>query len=467
VAASFRDPSGYVFLREGTVFRAIDRPCHDLLRELAEKGLLGQLIDERAIVPTEFVDEPALRGALTSEQPGFEHFLRHQRIANITYPYEWTISMLADAGAHTLDLQMRLLGWGCSLKDATPYNVQFVGGRPTFIDLSSIERPKRLDLWFALGQFSQMFTFPLLLRRYRGWDLRSYFLASLGGRAIEDVAASFGRLEWLRPRLFLDLTLPLLLHRWVEKGQRARREVLEKPSPDVTPQMLNLQRLRRKVAKLAAGYRPKGIWSQYARVCTYDHRAEQAKRGLVKEFLDSTRPRTVLDLGCNTGQYSRLAAECGAEVIAADADHDAVEVLYRGLRERPAPITPMVVDLANPSPGIGYMNRERAPFFERVRADCVLALALVHHLMVSANLSLSAIRDLLAELTRRDLVLEFVPTDDEMFRRLMKYRVDLFRDVTLDRCRETFQERFQLLRESPIPDTRRTLLLLRKRGENE
>src|SRR5262249_44798348 len=153
---------------------------------------------------------------------------------------------------------------------------------------------------------------------------------------------------------------------------------------------------------------------------------------------ESARPKQVLDLGCNTGDYSRLAAACGARVVAVDADHDAVEVLYRQLRQTPAPIHPMVIDLGNPSPGLGYMNRERAPFLERIQGDCVLALALLHHLLVSGNLSLEAASELLFALTRRDLVLEFIPPDDSMFRRLLKFRVNLFEGLTLEAVRKVF-----------------------------
>ena len=240
------------------------------------------------------------------------------------------------------------------------------------------------------------------------------------------------------------------------------RDTLEKPRRNAGPQIANLRRLRKKIARLAAGYKPRGVWSDYTQTCNYEGGAEQAKKSLVKQFLEETRPRQVLDLGCNTGDYSRLAAECGAEVIAADADHDAVELLYRRLREKPAAITPMVVDLCNPSPGLGFMNRERMPFLERISGDCVFALALLHHLLVSGNLPLDAVCELLATLTRRDLVLEFVPTDDNMFQRLMKFRVNLFEGLTLAAVRDAFSRRFQILKEEPIAGSKRTLLFLRK-----
>lgn len=462
IAGSFRDPSGFVFAREGRIFRAIDEPCRQLLEELDHSGLLPKLMAESRLVRTNFVTEAVLLETLGREHPGFAHFVEHEVLRPITYPYEWSVSMLADAGVATVDLQLRLLEEGCSLKDGTAFNIQFVRGRPKFIDLTSLERPKRLDFWFALGQFNQMFLFPLLLCRFGGWDLRSYFQANLGGLGVEQVAKGFGWTQKLRPRMLLDVTLPMLLTRWAEKSAGSWRQTMESPRRNSAPQIANLRRLRTKIARLAAGYKPQGIWSDYTKICNYDEGAEQAKKALVKQFFLDTKPETVVDLGCNTGDYSRLAAECGAEVVAADADHDAVEVLYRRLRNEPAAISPMVIDLCNPSPGLGLMNRERPPFLDRIHGDCVLALALLHHLLVSGNLTLDAVGELLAQITRRDLVLEFIPTDDNMFERLLKFRVNLFENLTLQTVREAFSKRFKLLKEEPIAGSKRTLLFFRR-----
>ncbi|MBN2473987.1 MAG: class I SAM-dependent methyltransferase [Pirellulales bacterium] len=460
---SFRDPSGYVFWREDRVFRAVSEDCLQIIGRLREAGLLSQLARGQMIVATEVVEDNALCQTLAAEHAGYDHFLEHEPLPAITYPYEWSVSMLADAGVHTIDLQLQLLESGYSLKDATAYNVQFVHGRPVFIDLGSIEQPQRLDIWFALGQFTQMFTLPLLLCRHYGWDPRSYFLANLGGRTVQQALRGLGWFGRWRPRVLWDVTLPALLTGWSDRRARPRQDRVERRKTDTTSQVFNLRRLRRKIRKLSAGYSPRGVWSQYTRLCGYDEHAENAKKALVAEFLESTRPRRVLDLGCNTGDYSRLAAGCGAEVLALDSDHDTIEVLYRQLRKAPASITPMVADLCNPSPGIGYLNRERAPFLGRVEADCVLALALAHHLLISGNLPATAVRDLMLEMTRRDLVLEFVPRGDQMFQRLMRFRVDLFGDWTLPNCRHLFTQRFELLRESPVPGTNRTLLFLRRR----
>jgi SAM-dependent methyltransferase len=239
--------------------------------------------------------------------------------------------------------------------------------------------------------------------------------------------------------------------------------VFEKPNPNSAPQAMNLRRLRRKVTALAAGYRPQGVWARYTQECSYVDAATAAKKRIVAAMLDRVRPRRVLDLGCNTGEYTMLAAEAGAEVIAADADHDAVEMLYRRVRGKDLPITPIVVDLCNPSPAIGFRNLERPRLVERIGADAVLALALLHHLHVSGNLPLEAIADLFDDLTRDALVLEFVPTDDVMFRRLTRLRRETFDGMTLERCLAAFARRFDLVAREPVPEGGRVLLLFRKR----
>jgi SAM-dependent methyltransferase len=462
IAGSFRDPSGHVFQHQERIFRAISAEFHQVWEDLCEKGLIGELEKDGRLVKTRGVESP-LREQFAAEHPGFAHFLEHDRIAPLTYPYEWSFSMLADAAILTLDIQMALLGAGYSLKDASAYNVQFINGRPIFIDVTSIERPQRLDIWFALGQFQRMFLFPLLLCRRCGWDFRSYFLANLDGRTPDQVRQQFSGLALWRPEFLMDLALPWLLERR-EKSRNTSARATDAPRrASSEAQFFNLKRLRKKIAKLAAGFVPRSEWTHYTETCSYDESGETAKKHSVREFLEERRPGSVLDLGCNTGDYSTIAAECGARVIAADADADAIDKLYQTLRLKPRPILPVVLDISNPSPAIGFRNSERARFLDRVDADCLLALALLHHLLVSSNLSLDQVCHLFADLTQEYAVLEFVPPADPMFQRLLRFRVNLFEQVTLEACRKAFLPRFDILREVAIPNSSRTLLFLQKK----
>ncbi len=465
-AASFRDPSGFVFELDGRIFRALDDASHAIIRELRETGLLAQLVDQRIVVPTWFVEDSETLIAMHSAYPEAGGFVEHERIDPITYPYEWSPAMLADAGILTLDLQRRLLEHGFSLKDATAYNVQFVNGRPIFIDLASVERPRRLDVWVGLGQFNRMFTLPLLLNRRKGESLRSYFLADLDGRSVAKVWRSFGQLERLSPALWLDVTFP----RWLERGAERRGTAAGRPlkPKDTRPdaQLVNLKRLRSKLRRLANARSAPGVWADYTSTCSYDSRATEAKRDAIAAFLGEFKPATVLDIGCNTGDYAMLAAEMGAKVIAVDGDPDCVDSLYQRSREAGVHVDALCVDLANPSPAIGFRNCERTRFLDRIGADCVLALALIHHLRVSANLPLTAIRDLLADMTGRYLVLEFVPQHDPMFRRLTTFRTESFGDWNLPNCIQVFADGFSLVRSVSVTGSGRTLLFWKREVAN-
>lgn len=461
ISASFRDPSGFVFEFDERIFRALDQSCLNVVHELHDTGLLSTMIEQGLLVGTSIVDERSLGRKLAQMYPRAAGFLEHQRIDYLSYPYEWTPAMLADAGLATLDLQMRLLEHGFSLKDATAYNIQFVNGRPVFIDVPSIERPARLDVWVALGQFSRMFTYPLLLNRCKGQSIRGYFLANLDGKDVVEVRKAFGIAELFKPSLLLDLAVPYLLSkRQINAPWSAGK--LESRDTSASSQVFNLRRLRSKIIKLTHSSHSAGNWANYPETCSYSPRAERCKSDQIEGFLNRFSPATVLDVGCNTGRYSRLAARSGATVLATDRDVDCVDLLYRSLKTEPSNIQPLCIDICNPSPAIGYCNRERPGFMERARMDCVLALALIHHLHVSANLPLESISDLFAQLTRQFLVLEFVPREDVMFQRLLAYRSESFDHYTLDKCIQAFQSHFKLIQRVDITESRRTLLFWRK-----
>lgn len=463
VAGSFRDPSGYVFWSKGRLFRGIDQACLETLGGLRKQGLLDRLIAEGLVVPSWFVEEEGLLQSLRADHPGFSAYIEHEVIESISYPYEWTVSMLAHAAEVTLDLQARLMQAGYALKDATAFNIQFHKGKPVFIDLPSIERPKRLDIWYALGQFQRMFVYPLLLTRHYGWDLASYFQTRLDGRGLQEMAHILSPGQRWHPRLWMDVSLPLLFESRAGGKAQTGQEILGKSVQNTAPQEMTLRRLRSKVASLAAGYRRQGTWAHYEKTCTYSATATNTKKELVKRYFQQTKPRSVLDLGCNTGEYTFLAAECGARVWAVDGDHDAVDILYGRLKGKSLAVTPLVVNICQPTPAIGFLNEERVGFLERGRSECVIALALLHHLLVSGNLSLAACRDLFARVTTDSLILEFVPTDDPMFLQLTKYRTTEFSGITLKNCLEVFSSCFEVTAVEPLPDLKRHLLFLRKK----
>jgi SAM-dependent methyltransferase len=455
---SFRDPAGRVVRMDGEIYRAVDSRFASLWERVAGEGLVRELTSRSLLVETEPVppDSEAAR-RLRAGLPGYSSFLRHRRVPVLTYPYEWSLSMLADAASATLEVEESLVRRGYTLKDASAFNVQFVGSRPVFVDVTSVEPHRRKDVWVAMHQFERMFLYPLLLRKYRGIDHKGYFLSHIDGMDLAGMRAVFRGLSAFRPGLLASVGLPSLLSGRARADRDRLKGRLAEEGGDPEVLLFRLGRLRARIERLGRSC-PRGHWKDYARTNSYSEEAERQKVEFVRDVLSAARPASVLDLGCNTGRYSRLAAESGARVVAVDQDHDCVDLLYREAKAARLDILPVWSDLSNPSPGLGFRNRERAPLLERVRSEAVFALALVHHLLVSSRIPLEEIRDLFHALAAKSLVVEFVEPADPMFQELLGFRENLYGDLTVERFEAVFAERFRLVRRVSLYGARRTLL---------
>lgn len=458
-AGSYRDPSGFVFTYDEDIYRSVSDSSWAIVQKMEESGLLSDLIESDEFVQTRMLT-PGDRSypELRKQLPQWTHFLWHERIPVLSYPYEWSFSMLLDAGLLQLRIQKKLLEHNLSLKDASAFNVQFLWNRPVFIDVLSVEMPDSLDIWIAYSQFCRMHLYPLLLFLHKGLSFRHAFLANVDGMDVSQVFRIFGAWRSLRPDLLLDVFLQhRLSHTKIQQTQELKTK-MRRSSGKPQAQLFNLNRLDRKLEKMRARYVSSGMWSRYEKENTYSDRSREEKEAYIRAFMENEKPQTVLDLGCNTGTYSLLAARHGARVISVDSDHDCVESLYRRSQEQNMSILPMVVDIVNPSPGIGFNNAERKRFQDRVQADAVFALALVHHLLISARLPLSAIRDMMAGFTRRHLIIEYVEREDEMFQTLLALREDIYGELTLDAFMAVFKERFDLIDQRALSGTKRHLL---------
>lgn len=463
--ASYRDPSGFVFHVDGAVYRALDATAWNVVEDMHLSGVMGGLTASGLLAGTRLVDPSSEeQRRLTALCEGRTHFVAHEKVSVVSYPYEWSFTMLADAALTTLRLQERLLQAGLSLKDASAFNILFSGSHPVFIDIASVERPRRLDIWTAYGQFCRMFLNPLLAAHYKGLSFKQVFLADLEGIDNRAMLNLFGTWGSLRPALLMDVLLPGLLEGRAERDVQQVRSSLQKSGGDIAVQRINLERLVRKMEQLVRRRRASSAWTDYERNCTYTDEATADKKRWITRFLAAHRPARVLDLGCNLGAYSALAAESGARVIAADADEACVDHVHGMAKERGLDILPMVVNVANPSPGLGFLGAERQAWGERVVSECVLALALVHHLLVAARLPPAAIAEMLAGLTTQHLVVEYIEREDDMFQKLLALREDLYGGLTMESFIGAFSPRFDLVDRYALPGTRRHLLSFRKKS---
>ncbi|MBM3474718.1 MAG: class I SAM-dependent methyltransferase [Armatimonadetes bacterium] len=463
---SFKDPSGAVFHWQGAVYRYVAPEDMQRLTPVLEHPRLRGLMAARAVVPTSVVELPP--GSAPAQAYGTLSFLHHERIERLSYCPEWSAPMLADAGLHTLRLQEALLQEGLSLKDATPYNIQFRGTQPIFIDLPSIEPMREDGLWVPLNQFCETFVYPLLLHRRARLDLRVLLTGSPDGVDLETTYRLLGTGARLDPRLLSLVQLPRLLGRLMKPrevvggdGQRAAT-LVRSAEQSRQVQLRTVGGLREHLRRLRTS-RERTNWSEYTQTHSYDDQSEAQKASCIRAFLAERAVRSVLDLGCNTGAYSVLAAKAGCAVTAVDFDHACVVRLYEQAKAAGLNILPLCVDLTHPTPGLGWNNLERPRFLDRARADCVLALALLHHLLVTHRVPLASILDLLATLCERYLMIEYVDPADRMFRALLLNRSESYAAITLEAFRAAAQERFEVLSETQLGSMARYLFVLAKR----
>jgi SAM-dependent methyltransferase len=377
--------------------------------------------------------------------------------------------MLRAAGELTLDIASRAVSHGFGLKDATPFNVLFDWQAPVFVDVASFEARDPLDSrWLAYAQFQRCFVLPLAAYRASGLRPAEVFLSNRDGLEPERVSEMLGPLARLRPRYLLPVTLPALLKGRVERTPTAtalyspKRESSQEKAQFVATTMF--AQLRRQLRAMAVEERD-STWSEYMATHSYAPDELARKERFVKEALATAQPQTLLDIGCNTGHFSALAAAQGSRVVAIDSDEASVSRTFARARRDALRILPLLVDLARPTPALGWLNGEEASFLERARGffDAVLMLAVIHHLAVTNRVPLAEVFRCVASLTKHVVVVEFVPFQDTQFQRLLRGRGHLFQDWNPRGFESSFAPWFEVVRSEDVTDSGRRLYLLRRR----
>jgi SAM-dependent methyltransferase len=373
------------------------------------------LLDDPRIVSTRRVDALSPAGLLAKEVAAV---LRHERVRFISYPYEWTFSMLKDAALLQLDLLVSALDHDLVLKDSSPYNVQFTGAQPLLIDVGTFERLREEELWVGYRQFCMLYLYPLVLQALKDVAFQPWLRGSVDGIT----PAQMRGLMSFRDRFRRGLTTSVFLHarldnRDTRAGPDVRRE-LRKPGLGKQVIRANVRKMRKLVRRLDWSPRA-GVWLEYGGCNTYSDEDARRKDEFVREIVGSRSWQLAWDLGCNNGRHARIAAEGARHVVAVDADHGVVELFYRELREEGnRGILPLTINLADPSPALGWRGRERRNLLERGRPDLVLALALVHHVTIGANVPVKEFVSWLAEIGGA-LVIEFPTAEDPMVQKLL------------------------------------------------
>jgi ribosomal protein L11 methylase PrmA len=454
IDSSFRDPCGFMFEWENDFYRQVNQIYADDYDHIISSGLYEDLVKKSWLIPHVEVENKAIPNLDSCYK-----VLKPRQLSFISYPYSWCFSMLKDAALLTLSIQKKALDHGMTLKDASAYNIQFEGSKPIFIDTLSFESYKGGQTWQAYGQFCRHFLAPLALMSKTDISLSKLLTLHIDGIPL-NIAS---KLLPLKSHLSLGLNLHIHTHaRLLTRYQNPKKEVVAS--------MFSLKSFQQLVDNLASTienltWKPINTeWYDYYDKSTGDIYLKD-KINSVTDFLTTIgESDCIVDLGANDGTFSKIASNFAQKVLSFDIDPACVELNYIKLKkEKNTTIIPLVVDLVNPEPGIGWHNRERKPLFERIKCDTIMTLALIHHLCISNNIPLSMIADFLSQKCLY-LIIEFVPKSDEKVALILKNRIDIFQEYTLENFEKIFSKDFNILEKRKIETTDRVLFLMKKKG---
>jgi len=447
--SSFRDPSGFIFTYKGEIFRQINYVYKEHYEALMTTGLYHELVSRALLVSHEevFID--------TSKPELCYKIIKPIKVPFISYPYEWSFSQLKDAALLTLEVQNIALKYGLILKDANGFNVQFLRGKPIFIDTLSFEKYVEGSPWVAYRQFCQHFLSPLALMSLRDVRLNQLLKDYLDGIPLDLASKLLPKSSWLN----FSLALHIHLHALNMNEKSIKHSTIK--TIDSTSLFGLLDNLKSTITKLS--WKPeKTAWLDYYNVNKYSNDEFLQKKSIVREYVHRIQPKIIWDLGSNIGIFSRLASNNLIDCISVDIDPSCVEMNYLHTKENHEEhILPLCVDLINPSPDTGWNNEERTSFLSRGRADLILCLGLMHHLIISNNIPLDLIMEFFSKMSNH-LIIEFIPVDDPQAQRLLKYD-RIFHDYSKDKFETIFQEKFSILDHQNVENSGRIIYLMENR----
>ncbi|NND44215.1 MAG: methyltransferase [Xanthomonadales bacterium] len=458
-AGSFRDRDGRIYLHGERVFRGLSEAALAYYQAVSKAAFFQKLSTAGKLVDTRVIADGELP-LPDEEKSRWAGFLEHRKIPVVSYPYEWTFSMLKAAAGLQLELTESAVREGFTVKDATPYNIQFVDRRPVFIDIASFETLEEGAPWTGYRQFCEMFLFPLLLQAYKGVDFQPLMRASIDGVALQTAARLFGFRDRFRKGVLTHVWLQAKLDRRYGGTAKSVRSDLKSAGFNRELILANLRKLRKLVATLE--WSGDGSeWGDYAEFHNYSEGDHRLKEAFVERSVAEGGAATVWDIGCNTGQFSRLAAKNCEQVIASDIDHLAVERLFRD-ENIPANILPLVQNVADPSPNWGWRLLERRDLPHRAQPDLVLCLALIHHVVITANVPLAEFIGWLAGVGEQ-LVIEYVSREDDKVQALLRNKEDRYWDYSQEHLESELTRYFRIEDTLELREGRRRLYYCRRR----
>lgn len=449
--SSFRDPSGFIFKEDGILYRQINSCYKKQFNNLMESGLYDELIFSNLLIEHTIVK-------MDSEESEYPIIIKPYYVPFISYPYEWSFSQLKDAALTILSIHKYAMSHNMILKDASAYNIQFINGQAKLIDTLSFDFYKDGAPWIAYGQFCRHFLAPLLLMAEVDIRLSQLMRIYIDGIPI-DLASKL-----LKHKGGISTLQHIHMHALsIKKHSEDGKKVNTK---QIRISKFNHLALIDSLIKTIEKIKLKEVeteWSNYYNNTNYLQVSFEHKEEIVSNYLKQMSIKKLWDLGANDGRFSRIALNSGVEsVIAFDIDPIAVDINYNIVKNNKENILPLILDLTNPSPGIGFANRERMQINERQKPDCILALALIHHLAISNNLPFEKIAEWFSQISD-NLIIEFIPKKDSQVQILLATRDDVFLNYNKDEFEKAFNLYFNLIKSEQITDSYRTIYWFKRK----
>jgi hypothetical protein len=449
-SGSFRDPSGFIYSENGNIYRQINFAYKKEYDMLISCGLYNELTRLGYLIEHKEIRKPA-----TSKDAYI--LIKPKKIDFISYPYEWSFSQLKDAALLTLEIQKIALKFGMSLKDASAYNVQFLKGKPIFIDTLSFEIAEKPKPWVAYKQYCQHFLAPLSLMANTDVALSKLLRTYIDGIPLELASKLLPK----RSRLNFGLITHIHMHAKSQKRHASSAKNTVKERTISNNALIGIINNLVSTTRKLRWKQNTTEWGEYYTFTNYNDKSFAGKKKIIDGYIGKVKPTNVWDVGANNGLFSRIASSRGIPTVALDIDPIAVEANYQKIKhDKEEYLLPILMDLTNPSPSLGWAHEERESLAKRGGVDMVFSLALIHHLAISNNLPLESIAAYFSRIGKY-LVIEFVPKGDSQVDILLATREDIFPDYSEQGFEEAFSSKYSIVNKDKIKGSRRTLYLLK------
>ena len=453
---SFRDPAAKVAYFDDTVLRIVNSngfKKFEFIEKILKKESVSKFLVKTEVLPLD------KQHHLNLDKDNQTKVFQHKKIEYISYPYEWSFNRLKDAALHHLKLHIILLEQNATLIDAYSYNIQFNFYEPTFIDVMSIKEYSDGEFWTGHKQFCESFLNPLVLKSKLGINFNNWFKGNLDGIDTGELS----KLLKFRHMFSWNVFYNIFLLNYFEKKYRKNKDLKITKNKKLKKNyyLSILTNLRGFITNLKAK-KELTVWGEYSRDNTYDVEEKKNKYEFISNYFNKTKFDRVLDLGCNNGEYSKLAIQSGCKsVVGLDYDLNAVDEAYLISKREKLNFLPLYFDVSNPSSNIGWRQKERKGFIERLNFDFVLALAFEHHLAIAKNIPLEDALKWITSLAPKGII-EFVPKNDVTIQSMMKLKGDIFPNYNLENFKYLLSKYVKITSEKIVSNSGRILFSFEK-----